>query len=138
MTSSPERMIAAFTEGAAASNLIVDTKLLERAMDNNSLYYQNSQAFAREFIKNNPQHLAKVLFDHITNDWRDVIRHKINIPTAIFTGEYSNNLSSQQWMHSVILDSKLYVYSKEEFGDHFLAAKNPVKFTKDLHEFLRK
>lgn len=138
MTSSPERMIAAFTEGAAASNLIVDTELLERSMDNSSIYYQNSQAFSREFIKNNPQQLAKVLFDHITNDWRDVISHKINIPTAIFTGEYSNNLPSQQWMHSEIQGSTLYVYSKAEFGDHFLAAKNPVKFTKDVHEFLEK
>lgn len=138
MTSSPERMISAFTEGAAASNLIVDTKLLERSMENSSIYYQNSQAFTREFIKNNPQQLAKVLFDHITNDWRDVIQHKIDIPTAIFTGEYSNNLPSQQWMHSVIPNSTLYVYTKEEFGDHFLATKNPVKFAGDVHEFLQK
>lgn len=138
MTSSPERMIAAFTEGAAASNLIIDTKLFERAMDNSSLYYQNSQAFSREFIKNNPQQLAKVLFDHITNDWRDVITHKINIPAAIFTGEYSNNLPSQQWVHASIPNSTLYVYTKEEFGDHFLMAKNPVKFIKDVHEFLQK
>jgi non-heme chloroperoxidase len=25
------------------------------------------------------------LFNHATNDWRDVIRHKIHVPTAIFT-----------------------------------------------------
>jgi hypothetical protein len=28
------------------------------------------------------------------------------------------------------------VYSKDEQGDHFLAFKNPRKFTSDLHAFL--
>lgn len=39
-------------------------------------------------------------------------------------------------MHSVIKNSKLYVYSKTEQGDHFLAFKNPMKFTADLICFL--
>jgi non-heme chloroperoxidase len=30
----------------------------------------------------------------------------------------------------------LYVYSKAEQGDHFLAFKNPLKFTADLQSFL--
>jgi quercetin dioxygenase-like cupin family protein len=36
----------------------------------------------------------------------------------------------------VIPGSVLYVYSKAEQGDHFLAFKNPFKFTKDLQAFL--
>lgn len=55
---------------------------------------------------------------------------------AVFTGEYSDVLQSQRWMHSVIKNSKLYVYSKTEQGDHFLAFKNPMKFTADLICFL--
>jgi non-heme chloroperoxidase len=70
------------------------------------------------------------------NDWRDVVRHKIDVPTAIFTGEDSNNLPSQRWAQSVIPGSTLYVYSKAEHGDHFLMFKNPVKFTTDLQSFL--
>jgi hypothetical protein len=49
---------------------------------------------------------------------------------------YSNHLPSQKWMQSVIPDSKLYVYSKAEQGDHFLAFKNPLKFATDLESFL--
>jgi pimeloyl-ACP methyl ester carboxylesterase len=138
MTSSPERMIAAFTLGTPASSLIVDMKVLERATAMDSPYFQNSESFARTFIHNDPKYLALVMFDHVMSDWRDVIRHKINVPTAIFTGEYSNNLPSQRWMHFVIPGSALFVYSKSEQGDHFLAFKNPLKFTKDLKEFLER
>ena len=70
------------------------------------------------------------------NDWRDVIRAKITVPAAIFTGDYSPNLPSQRWMHTQIAGSELFVYSKEEQGDHFLAFKNPVKFARDLDAFL--
>jgi len=69
-------------------------------------------------------------------DWRDVIRDKIDVPAAIFTGGYSANVPSQRWMHSMIAGSELFVYSKAEQGDHFLHLKNPVKFTSDLVAFL--
>ncbi len=136
MTSSAERMVAAFIEGVPTNSLILDMKVVERAMTKDSPYYVNSEAFANAFIKTDPQYTAKVLFDHINNDWRDVIRHKINVPTAIFSGEYSNNLPSQRWMASVIPNARLYVYSKAEQGDHFLMFKNPVKFSADLRNFL--
>ena len=138
MTSSAERMVATFTTGAPTNALIVDMKVLERAMAKDSPYYVNSQAFAGEFVKTDPQFTAKVLFDHATNDWRDVIRHKINVPTAIFSGEYSNNLPSQRWMASVIPDATLYAYTEAEQGDHFLMFKNPFKFTQDLRDFLER
>ncbi|SFN69144.1 Pimeloyl-ACP methyl ester carboxylesterase [Formivibrio citricus] len=136
MTSSAERMVAAFTEGVPTNSLILDMKVVERAMAKDSPYYVNSEAFANAFIKTDPQYTAKVLFDHISNDWRDVIRHKINVPTAIFSGEYSNNLPSQRWMASVIPNARLYAYSKAEQGDHFLMFKNPFKFAADLRDFL--
>jgi pimeloyl-ACP methyl ester carboxylesterase len=136
MTSSAERMVAAFATGAPTNHLIVDMKVVERAMAKDSPYYVNSEAFAGEFIKTDPNYTARVLFDHATNDWRDVIRHKINVPTAIFSGEYSNNLPSQHWMASVIPNAKLYAYTQTEQGDHFLMFKNPFKFTEDLRAFL--
>lgn len=136
MTSSAERMVAAFTTGTPTNHLVVDMKVVERAMAKDSPYYVNSEAFASEFIKTDPKYTAKVLFDHATNDWRDVIRHKINVPTAIFSGEYSHNLPSQRWMASVIPNAKLYAYTEAEQGDHFLMFKNPFKFTQDLRTFL--
>jgi hypothetical protein len=114
MTTSPERMVAAFTAGAPTNSLIVDTKVMERFMVKDSPYFVNSESFASNFIKNDPNYLAMVLFDHATNDWRDVVRKKINVPTAIFSGEYSNNLPSQRWMKSVIPDATLFVYTKGE------------------------
>jgi pimeloyl-ACP methyl ester carboxylesterase len=136
MTTSPERMIAAFTIGTPTNSLIVDMRPMERFKAMDSFFFQNSEGFARAFIQNDPKYMSLVLFDHAMNDWRDVIRHKINVPTAIFTGEYSPNIVSQRWMKSAIPNSTLYVYSKSEQGDHFLAFKNPVKFTNDLKIFL--
>jgi len=136
MTSSVERMVATFTTGAPTNQLVVDMKVIERAQAKDSPYYENSTAFANVFVKTDPKFTAKVLFDHATNDWSDVIRHKINVPTAIFSGEYSNNLPSQRWMASVIPNAKLYAYTRSEQGDHFLMFKNPFKFTEDLRAFL--
>jgi non-heme chloroperoxidase len=137
MTTSPERMVAAFA-GAPTNSQVVDMNVVRRGRETSSLYFQNSEAFAREFIKNDMKYMSPVLFDHITNDWRDVVSRKINVPTAIFTGENSSNLPSQRWMQSQVKRSELFVYSAKDEGDHFLAFKNPVKFTDDLGSFLER
>jgi pimeloyl-ACP methyl ester carboxylesterase len=130
MVDSPEQLIQSFTSGAS-------NPVMERAMAMDSPYFENSEGFARLFIKNDMKDMALVMFDHASNDWRDVIGKKINVPTAIFTGDYSPNLPSQRWVQSVIPGAVLHVYSKAEQGDHFLAFKNPEKFTRDLRSFLQ-
>jgi pimeloyl-ACP methyl ester carboxylesterase len=135
-TTSPELMIASFMNMKPTNKLITQNHLWERSTAMDSTYYENTQEFSKKFIKNSAQYLSLIMFDHVTNDWRDIIRSKIDVPTAIFTGEYSDVLQSQRWMQSVIKNSKLYVYTKAEQGDHFLAFKNPVKFTADLVSFL--
>jgi non-heme chloroperoxidase len=79
-----------------------------------------------------------VLFDHVVNDCRDVVRHKIDIPAALFSGDESNNLPSQRWAASVIPNAKLYVYDFAAQGDHFLMFKNPTRFVDDLRAFLER
>jgi pimeloyl-ACP methyl ester carboxylesterase len=144
ITTSAEEFISAFTNGVSASpsgapiNNPVFNRLMDRFNAKDSPYYVNSESFANEFIKTDPTFLALFMFDHVKNDWRDVVRYKINVPTAIFTGEYTDNLPGQRWMKSVIPNSTLYVYNKAEQGDHFLAFKNPMKFTEDLRAFLEK
>ncbi len=135
-TTSAERTVSAFTAGGPVNRLITDTKPFERAMLQASPAFVNSEAFANAFVKNDPKALARVLFDHITDDWRDVVRHKINIPVAIFSGDESNNLPSQKWAASVIPGARIYIYTSAEQGDHFLMLKNPMKFTNDLQKFL--
>lgn len=137
MTTSAERMVAAFTTGAATNTMIVDPKAMQRFAVRDPAYFVNSEAFAEAFVTNDPTAMGRVLFDHATNDWRDVIRSKIDVPTAIFSGAFSNNLPSQRWMSSVIPDATLYDYTEAEQGDHFLMFKNPVKFASDVDAFLK-
>jgi len=80
--------------------------------------------------------MAQVMRDHAHNDWRDVITHKIDRPTAIFTGQLSPNLPSQQWEQRQIKGARLIVFSQADYGDHLLAYKNPVKFVAELTHFL--
>ncbi len=137
-TTSAERLVAAFTRGGPVSRLTTDLKPFERAQMMDSPYFANSERFASEFVKNEPEALARVLFNHAVNDWRDVVAHKIDVPTAIFSGEESNNLPSQRWAQSVIRGASLYSYTAAEQGDHFLMFKNPVKFVGDLRSFLER
>ena len=135
-TTSPERMVAAFTAGGPVNALVTDMKVFQRAQLMDSPYYRNSESFAADFVKNDPAALARVLFNHTVNDWRDVVQRKIDIPTAIFSGEQSNNLPSQRWAQSVVPGATLYSYTTEQQGDHFLMFKNPLQFTRDLQQFL--
>lgn len=134
----PEPLIAALNQPPPANPSPDDISLPARSVLRDSPYFANSEEFANSVIKNDPNFLKLVMYDHLTNDWRDVIRHKINVPTAIFSGEYSNNLPSQRWMASVIPGATLYSYTKKEQGDHFLMFKNPIKFTNDLRSFLER
>lgn len=138
ITSDAERMIDAFASGQALNKFIVESQVAQRQAQMDSLYFQNSESFAKAFIQSDMDAMKRVMFDHVKNDWRDVIRTKINVPTAIFTGVHSDSLQGQRWIHSVIPGSELHIYSAEEHGDHFLAFKNPVKFSADLQSFLEK
>jgi pimeloyl-ACP methyl ester carboxylesterase len=135
-TSSPERMIAGFG-GAPTNSLIVDMTTLSRYAMDDSPYFVNCESFARAIVDNDFAYLELVLFDHLLNDWRDVVAHKIDVPAAVFSGEKSSHLPSQRWLASVIPDSTLHVYTEEEQGDHFLMFKNPIKFANDVLAFLK-
>jgi pimeloyl-ACP methyl ester carboxylesterase len=137
-TTSVERMVAAVAQDGPANSLTTDMKPFERFMLRDSLAFANSEAFAEAVVKNDPNATRRVLFDHVVNDWRDVLKYKIDVPVAIFSGEESNNLPSQRWAASVIPDASLYTYTAAEQGDHFLMFKNPVKFTTDLRAFLER
>lgn len=110
--------------------------LFSRLMRDRTPYFENSQGFSDAFIHNDMAHLGLVMRDHAGNDWRDVISHKIDRPTAFFTGELSANVASQHWAARQIPDARVFVYTAAEHGDHLLAYKNPVKFVADLTRFL--
>ncbi|SEJ60865.1 hypothetical protein SAMN04244579_04902 [Azotobacter beijerinckii] len=134
--SSPEALIAALQAPVPNAPDPETTNFVARFKLRDSPYFANSEGFAESVIKSDPAKMMQVMYDHGSSDWRDVLRYKVRMPVAIFTGEYSANLPSQRWAHSVIPGSKLYVYTKAEQGDHFLMFKNPAKFTADLMAFL--
>ncbi len=81
---------------------------------------------------------AQLLFNHITNDWRDTIK-TINLPTLIITGKESDKtIESQQWIKNQISKAQLEEFAKGEKGSHFMFIENPEKFNKVILKFLKK
>lgn len=136
MVTSPDQVLAAFGAPLPANPSPDDPNLMVRFTLRDSPYFANSEAFAQAVIHDDPRYTAQVMWDHASSDWRDVVSRKIDVPVAIFTGEYSANVPSQRWAHAMIPGSQLHVYTKAEQGDHFLMFKNPRKFTQDLMRFL--
>ena len=137
-TTSPERMIEIYLGNLPPNRMVVASDPMSFYNSDTTPFFENSKAFTEAVIpKPDINGLRLVMFDHITNDWRDVVRHKIDVPTAIFSGEHSDWLDNQRWMQSVIPNSRLYVYSKADHGDHFLMFKEPLKFSRDLRQFIR-
>ncbi len=135
-TSSPEAMIDAFGRGKPTNRLVVNIGPPAHPAPKDTPYYLNAQLLGSTFIQNDPDYMNLVLFNHIMNDWRNVISEKVHAPTAIFTGENSNWLQSQKWINGVVKGSRLFIFTAEESGDHMLLVRNPVRFTQDLSNFL--
>jgi pimeloyl-ACP methyl ester carboxylesterase len=79
---------------------------------------------------------ARLLYDHATNDWRDVLPH-LNIPTLIVGGKSSLvGWRSQVWMGTQIRGSKVEIFEDAEGGNHFMFMENPEKFNRIVKEFM--
>lgn len=135
-TTSAERMIAMYYGETHTNRLIVDTDLLDFYNSNGAPAFENSHGFMEAFVPQDRPALRRVLFDHILNDWRDVIRFKIDRPTLVVSGEHSDWVESQRWIASVVPDGRAIIYGKDEHGDHFLHLKDPVRFSKEVSLFL--
>lgn len=80
---------------------------------------------------------ALLLMDHMTNDWRDIIP-TIKVPSLLIGGlaSHCTTPASIQWMHENIMDSKVVLFSPEEYGVHEMHLFNPEKFNKCVVDFL--
>lgn len=79
---------------------------------------------------------ARLLYDHATNDWRDVIP-RIDIPTLVFGGKASLvGWKSQQWIGRQIPGARTEIFETEEGGNHFMFMENPEKFNRIVREFM--
>lgn len=135
-TSSAEGMIDAFQGRAPFNSLIVNTDLFNFYNTVDAPSFENSQFLCDAVSPHDKEALERVQFDHILNDWRDVITHKISKPTLVVSGEHSNWLESQRWIANIVPNGRILIYGKHEHGDHFLHLKKPQKFAQELAEFL--
>ncbi len=79
---------------------------------------------------------AKLLNDHIMQDWRDVLP-RIDVPTLVVGGEVSHVApASQEWIAAQVPGARLRIFSREEGGSHFPFFEAPEVFCEELRGFL--
>jgi pimeloyl-ACP methyl ester carboxylesterase len=79
---------------------------------------------------------ARLLYDHATNDWRDMLP-RIDIPTLIVGGKASLvGWKSQVWMGTQIPGAQVVIFETEEGGNHFMFMENPEKFNRIVRDFM--
>ena len=89
-----------------------------------------------ESLKLPREHAARLLVDHCSQDWRDVIR-TIKLPTLVVGGAASIfNPRSQRWIAQQIPGSRVEIFEAAEGGSHFPFLENPAKFNRLVTEFL--
>jgi len=89
----------------------------------------------QENLKLPRAYAAELLFNHATNDWRQLIP-LINIPTLVVGGKASLvPWKSQVWVASQIKGSRLEIFEENEGGAHFMFMENPDKFNRIVKEF---
>ncbi|MDA0822786.1 MAG: alpha/beta hydrolase [Proteobacteria bacterium] len=97
--------------------------------------------YTRESLKMPSSYAARLLIDHGSQDWRDVIRHVIpalKLPTLIVGGALGTIVPPQamEWIAAQIPTSQLAIFSAEERGSHFMFWENPQKFNELVRRFL--
>ncbi|WP_102030681.1 alpha/beta fold hydrolase [[Mannheimia] succiniciproducens] len=137
-TTSAEMMIDMYYGRGTCNMLQVNTDLFNFYNTIDALAFENSMALCDQVCPHDKDALEQVLFDHILNDWRDVLINKIDKPTLVVSGEHSNWVESQRWIAQTVPNSEDLIYGKHEHGDHFLHLKMPQKFAGELTEFLNR
>ena len=90
-----------------------------------------------ENLKFPRHHAATLLFNHSTQDWRDLIT-RIQIPTLIIGGASSVVPEvSQRWIHSQIPNSLMEIFPTDAGGHHFAFLENPDRFNIVLVKFIK-
>ena len=79
---------------------------------------------------------ARLLLDHIMQDWRDVLP-RIDVPTLVLAGEVSHVApASQAWTAAHIPGARLRTFTAAEKGAHFPFFEEPASFCAVVTEFL--
>ena len=84
---------------------------------------------------------ARLLVDHCSQDWRDVIEHvipKLGKPVLVIGGALNTifPVEAAQWIAAKIPEARLEIFSADEGGSHFMFVENPEKFNAILKSFI--
>lgn len=89
-----------------------------------------------ENLKLPEEFAARLVIDHVMQDWRDLIP-RIDVPTLVIAGEVSHvDVRSQQWIAGQIPGALLRVFTRAEGGAHFPFYEQPEAFADTLLAFL--
>lgn len=87
-----------------------------------------------ENLKMPSEYAARLVLNHGSLDWRDVIQ-RITLPTLVIGGKRSHvNHQSQIWIHQQIPGSRLEIF--DQGGSHFMFMENPERFNQVIREFI--
>lgn len=88
-----------------------------------------------ENLKMPAEYAARLVLNHGSLDWRDVIP-RITLPTLVIGGKHSHvNPQSQVWIHEQINGSQLEIF--DEGGAHFMFLEAPERFNEVVRAFLK-
>ena len=74
------------------------------------------------------QYAATLLYNHSTNDWRDLIP-RLDAPTLVVSGRVSVvPWKSQVWVSDQIKNSRLEIFEEAQGGNHFMFIEGHDKF----------
>ena len=89
-----------------------------------------------ENLKTRMPYGAKLVFDHVLQDWRDVLP-TIDVPVLVVGGEVSHvAASSQEWIATVIPGAEVRILTREEGGSHFPFFEQPEVFAAVVTGFI--
>ncbi len=79
---------------------------------------------------------ARLLLDHVMQDWRDVLP-RVDVPSLVTGGEVSHVVpSSQEFNAAQIPGASLRIFSRAEGGAHFPFFEKPAPFAAVVKEFI--
>ncbi len=87
-----------------------------------------------ENLKMPAEYAARLLLNHGSLDWRDVIP-RITLPTLVIGGTQSHvGAQSQRWIHAQIPHSRLEIFDKG--GSHFMFIEAHARFNEIVRAFV--
>jgi pimeloyl-ACP methyl ester carboxylesterase len=135
----PEALYGTASAVAAAQGAVVDG--LKAAFFSGAITAEDVAFHKEETLRMPAEFAARLLLDHGSQDWRDVIEHLIpalKLPTLVVSGALGTIFppESQVWIAARIPGSTLAIFSAEERGSHFMFWENPEKFNAVVRAFV--